>query len=379
MNKEMSRRYDLDWIRSLIVLSIIFYHSLIIFITREEAIFYVKSGISSMACEYIEAFMTRFHMTVLFFIAGMTVRYSVVNRGIGDFVKNRVFKLLIPAILVIVFLNPFDSFLFGIQKGMNLSYWENYKLFFTTISKGFSGTTPGFSPMHVWFLLFLFTYSIVLIPFFKWGNSDKAGKVFDAIGNFFYKPYRLLLVMIPYPFLFLINILDEMSPIGYFYLFVLGYLFSTSDKYQEAADRDKWGYIIGSTLMMIFFLIGLFIADYRQFSPWLLWIWEYSAKLLRILMIFAILGGGHSWIPKKNSKVLQYINQCNFFVYLIHMAVLGGIGYIVIHIWNMKNLIGFIIINVSSYMICLGLYEIYRRVRSLMKSNTLANKKTQKL
>ncbi len=375
----MNRRYDLDWVRSMIVLSIIFYHSLIIFMTRETAIFYVRSGVNSTICEYIEAFMTRFHMTVLFFIAGMTVRYSVANRGIGDFARNRIFKLLIPAILVIVFLNPFDSFLYGIQKGTNLSYWENYKLFFTTFSKDLSGTTPGFSPMHVWFLLFLFIFSMVLIPFFKWGSSDKAQKIFDAIENFFYKPYRLLLVMIPYPFLFLINILDEMSPIGYFYIFVLGYLFSTSDKYQEATDRDKWGYITGSTLLMLFFLIGLFKADYRQYNSWLFWIWQYSVKLLRILMVFAILGGAHSWIPKKNSKVLRYINKCNFFVYLIHMAVLGGVGYIVIYKWNMKNLIGFIIINVISYTICLGLYEIFRRLSSLMKSNILKNKETQHL
>lgn len=372
----MNRRYDLDWVRSTIVLSIIFYHSLIIFMTRETAIFYVRSGVNSVFCEYIEAFMTRFHMTILFFIAGITVRYSVTRRGIGDFVRNRIFKLLIPAVLVIAFLNPFDSFLYGIQKGTNLSYWENYKLFFTKISEDFTGTTPGFSPMHVWFLIFLFVFSMVLIPFFKWGSSDKAQKVFDAIGNFFYKPYRLLLVMLPYPFLFLIDILDEMNPIAYCYLFVLGYLFATSDKYQEAADRDKWGYIIGSFILMIFFLVGLFKVDYSKHSLWLFWIWHYSAKLLRILTVFAILGGAHSWIPKKNSKVLRYINKCNFFVYLIHNAVLGGIGYIVIYKWDMKNLVGFIVINVISYIICLGLYEIYRRLRSLMKFNTATNKET---
>ena len=83
----MNRRYDLDWVRSTIVLSIIFYHSLIIFMTRETAIFYVRSGVNSVFCEYIEAFMTRFHMTILFFIAGITVRYSVTRRGIGDFVR----------------------------------------------------------------------------------------------------------------------------------------------------------------------------------------------------------------------------------------------------------------------------------------------------
>lgn len=99
----MNRRYDIDWVRSCVVLSIIFFHSLIIFMTRESAIYYVRSGVNSILCEYLEAFISRFHMTILFFIAGMTARYSFGRRGIKAFLKNRTFKLLIPGVLVMLF------------------------------------------------------------------------------------------------------------------------------------------------------------------------------------------------------------------------------------------------------------------------------------
>ena len=362
----MQRRYDLDWVRSIVVVSIIFFHSLIIFINRGSAIYYVKSGVNSMLCEYLEAFIGRFHMTILFFIAGITARYSFARRGVKGFIKNRTLKLLIPGMLVIIFLNPIDSYLYATSHGSILTYWENYLLFFTRFSDGLAGTTPGFSPMHIWFLIYLFVFSMILIPLFIKGQCKAMDNIFKAIANFFYKPYMLLLVMLPFPLIFLIDILGEMNPIAYLYIFVCGYIFATSELYQKAVDRDKWGYIIASIFLMAFYLIGVFRVDYKQYSPILPGILVYITKLLRILPVFAIIGAAHSWIPNKKSSVLTYLNQSNFFVYLIHTAVLGCVGYLIIFVFNMRNLFGFIMINLVSYMICFGLYEVYQKVAKIV-------------
>lgn len=215
--------------------------------------------------------------------------------------------------------------------------------------------------MHIWFLIYLFVFSVVLTPFFMVGKSKKLEKKFESLAKFFYKPFALILVMIPFPLIFWVDILDEMNPIAYLYIFICGYIFTTSNRYQEAVDRDKWGYIIASILLMIFYLVGVFVVDYREYCPYLSGFLGYTTKLLRILPIFAILGGAHSWIPQKKSNVLAYINQSNFFIYLIHMAVLGCVGYLVIFIFDMKNFVGFMVINLVSYMICFGIYEVYQK------------------
>ncbi len=361
----MERRHDIDWIRSSIVLSIIFFHSLIIFMTRESAIMYVRSGVNSILCEYIEAFMSRFHMTILFFLAGMSARYSLIKRDTLSFVINRIKKLFVPGLLVIIFLNPIVSYLYGVQHGQVYTYWDNYIMFFTRISDEFNGTTPGFSPMHIWFLLFLFVFSIILIPLFRFGNTQTAKNIFEKLSDFFYLPYTLMLLVLPFPFLFVVDIFDEMNPVAYLYIFIIGYLFATSDKYQKAIDRDKWFYIVAAIILMIIYLSGRFEINIEQCSGGIRYAQSYIAKVLRILPIFAILAAAHTWIPKRNFKILEYMNRSNFFIYLIHMAILNCVAYMVIFVFNMKNIYGFIMINIVSYCICFGLFELYEKIKKI--------------
>lgn len=357
----MERRYDIDWIRSIDVLTIIFFHSLIIFITRESSIFFVRSGVNSVVCEVIEAFFSRFHMTLLFFLAGFSAYYSLRKRSVSQFFKNRVKKLFVPLVLVSIFLNPVNSYLYAIAHGSTATYWENYCAFFSGISEGFNGTTPGYSPMHVWFLLYLFLINLVLLPLFTWGKTEKAKRVFSRLADFFYKPYRMVLIMLPFPFIFLFDLFDEMNPIAYLYLFVAGFFFATSEKYQKALDRDKWGYIISSIVLMLLYELICFVFDLEGVSSQVQWGVEYLIKIMRFLPIYAILAAGHTWIPQKETKVLNYISKCNFFIYLIHMTTLSCVAYLVIFVFNMRNLFGFLLINVVTYILCFALYELFHK------------------
>lgn len=132
---------------------------------------------------------------------------------------------------------------------------------------------------------------------------------------------------------------------------------ATSEKYQQALDRDKWFYTILAIITIGASLYSWF--GYQGDGSYLL---AYSVKAARILSPFAILGLGHSYIRDKSSKVLNYLNQANFFIYLIHMLVLTAGGYGVLQ-YSINPVIQFIVINVLSYGICFGIFEIYRRGR----------------
>lgn len=350
----MKRRYDIDWIRDITVLSIIFFHSLIIFFTRESAVMFVRSGVDLPFCIYAEAIMGRICMPLLFLLAGYSAKYSLEKRTVKEFILNRVKKLLMPFLLVSFTLNPIVSYIYGITQGREISFGQHMLKFMTSISKDFEGRTTGYSPMHVWFLLFLFVFSIVCAPILsKWKNRIRQEK----LASFFRKPGMLLLLIIPYPFIFKIEIMDEMNPIAYLYLFLVGYLLATSQKYQQALDRDKWFYTILAIITIGASLYSWF--GYQGDGSYLL---AYSVKAARILAPFAILGLGHSYIRDKSSKVLNYLNQANFFIYLIHMLVLTAVGYAVLQ-YSIDPVIQFIVINVLSYGICFGIFEIYRRGR----------------
>ncbi len=91
----MNRRYDLDWIRDIVVLSIIFFHSLIIFFTRESAVMFVRAGVDLKFCIYTEAILNRFTMPILFLLAGFSIKKSLEKRTTREVVHNRFRKLFL--------------------------------------------------------------------------------------------------------------------------------------------------------------------------------------------------------------------------------------------------------------------------------------------
>lgn len=126
--KEEIRRYDIDWIRDITVLSIIFFHSLIIFFTRESAIMYVRSGYNLKFCIIMEGILSRIMMPILFMLAGFSVMYSFQKRSPKEFVKNRVRKLLVPLVICSLTLNPIVSFMYGHSQGRKISSINSVKI-----------------------------------------------------------------------------------------------------------------------------------------------------------------------------------------------------------------------------------------------------------
>ena len=76
----------------------------------------------------------------------------------------------------------------------------------------------------------------------------------------------------------------------------------------------------------------------------------------------AILGWADTLIPDRPSKVLMYLNQANYPIYLYHMLVLTTVGFWILKI-NISPGKQFILINILSYGISFLIFEIYRRIR----------------
>lgn len=73
----MQRNYDIDWLRTLIVITIIPFHAFIIFNQNPEAIMYVKDKINVLAFNNIGGVLDRFNMANLFLLSGITIYYSL--------------------------------------------------------------------------------------------------------------------------------------------------------------------------------------------------------------------------------------------------------------------------------------------------------------
>ena len=356
----MQRKYGLDWLRTIIVLSIIPFHAMIIFIQDNHWEMYVKDKIDVPAFYFVDAIISRFHMAALFLLAGMAIIYSLQRRNASTFLKQRVMKLFVPFIMGSILLNPIMTYIWSINQGGNETFPQHYIGFFTKDLGAFNGLTGGYTPGHLWFILYLFVFSIVGLPIYIWLTSEQSANVKRVLAGFFYKPMAILLLAIPYCFIYLIEILDEKNPIAYFYLVLVGGLLATDDSYLRAINRDKWKYVI---LTLIAYMIYFCFRPADDANMVIYYSFAFLVKLTKFIPSIALIGLFDCYI-NKNSKLLQYLSSVSYSIYVIHLLIVAAVGFYVIKL-SVTPFFKLMLIILLSYMLCFALYEILRRTRYL--------------
>ena len=148
------------------------YHTCMIYNNWGE-IFYITGVPYSLPSNFV-SIVYPWWMTLLFTIAGISSFYAFKNRTIKEYTKERVEKLLIPLLVGLVFIIPIQSYIADIfHNGYTGGYFEHYKVFFTKFTY-LTGQDEGFTPGHLWFMLYLFVISIIMLPIMnKYSKSSK--------------------------------------------------------------------------------------------------------------------------------------------------------------------------------------------------------------
>lgn len=352
----MQRKYDIDWLRTIIVLTIIPFHAFVIFDQNPQAIMYIKDRINVLAFNNIGGVIDRFHMVTLFLLSGIAIYYSLQKRSGTAFLSDRFKKLFLPLVTGSILLNPMMTYFWSRSQGRNESFFKHYLGFFTKNVGGFDGLNGGYTPAHLWFVLYLFVFSFLGLPFFLWLRSIKYEKIRNSLAGFFYKPMTLILLAIPYCFIYLIDILDEKNPIAYFYILLIGCIFATDERYIKALNRDKWIYLIMSILMYIIFFNGKNMGFSNTLAFYL---FAFLVKLLKVIPAYALIGLFNSYIHK-DSKILKYLSNACYPIYVIHMVILTAIGFMVIG-FDISPILKFVVIVVLTYAASFSIYEVLRR------------------
>lgn len=352
---EQTRRYDMDWLRVFGVYIVIPFHAMMTFILRPWAVVYIKAGQEITPFITISGIIHIFNMPLLFILAGMSVSLSLGSRLPKKFVKERINKLLIPALFISIMVNPFVTYIYLYSSGEKILFGQHIASFFTRVGD-LSGTDGGFTPAQMWFVIFLFVFSLVGLPLFmKCINPDRKKQLSKAAA-FFHKPFTLSLLIIPVALASAINILDDKNPIVYFLMFIIGFLLMTDTKYQEALNRDKWIYLI---LSIVFIVFNIYTTDYPAWSP--MYIIDglfYNAS--RLLSVFALIGFGNCYLNRR-SKILNYLSRASFTVYAIHMLVITIVGYFVVTL-EIPVILMFFIIIAGTFLLSFLFYEAAKRI-----------------
>jgi glucans biosynthesis protein C len=156
------RAPELDFLRAALVAGVLVFHAVHVF---DPLDFSVKSDAEWEFVVPFILFASLWGMPLFFLLAGMGIWHSLRSRTPGDFVRERTWRLLVPFAVGTVLLVPPQV---HAERGGG-SYADTLREFFRVspdLDFPIPIDGPLFEPAHLWFLAYLFAFSVVLLPVF---------------------------------------------------------------------------------------------------------------------------------------------------------------------------------------------------------------------
>lgn len=349
------RRHGFDWLRIGVIFLLFPFHTARVYDVWEPN--YVKdaANINDFSSWFVAA-LGYWIMPLLFFVAGYAAYQALRKRTPGQFVRERVSRLLIPFLVGLVLIVPPQGYLALIQQyGYTGDYLSFLGLYFTNFSD-LSGYTGGFTPAHLWFVLYLFVISLALLAPLLWmvRRPDKLKGLA--------RPWLILLAIVPMTLMQALPDIGGKNPFYFGMIFLLGAVFANSDVFIDALRRWRFA-LLGGALAAN----GAMLAIAATVG----WLEGYSAEaigfaLLRNLgvwlMILALAGLADQYLNKP-SKALSIFNRASYPVYIFHQTVLLAAAYFIVMLdmpWTLK----FAAIVLAAMGLSWGCYEICRRFKA---------------
>jgi glucan biosynthesis protein C len=344
--KSVQRRYDIDWLRVLAILFVFVYHSTRFFNLED---WHVKNPATYFAVEVWNRFASSWMMPFVFVISGASLFYAVGKSGAGQFIKDKVLRLLVPLVVGVLTHAAFQVYLERITHGQfSGSFFDFLPHYFEGIY-GLGGNL-AITGMHLWYLAVLFVFSIALLPLFLLLKSKMGSRALGKLMDWIALPglvYGLALFILTSWQLF-----DPDSALGfdkfgwnlgvYMSFFLFGFVIMASERLQQSIQRLRWISLLGAITMTIMLIMG-----------------QRQDELMAWFSILTFLGFGMKHL-NVNTPFLKYANEAVLPFYILHQTVLLCVGYFVVR-WAIPDPLKWLIIASISFVTVMGLYELVRR------------------
>ena len=318
---KLDRRYELDWLRVLAVLLLLYFHTAAIFYTGELGEFYVKNNQSSQAMIWFVTFVHQWHMPLFFLLSGASTWFALSFRSTLQYVQERFNRLFIPFLFgTLVLVPPQVYYRLLSNPGYQDSYLQFYPQFF-------NGIRPqgNFEWSHLWFVIYLFVFSLIALPLFlhlRGAGAHLLSKLSIGIE----KPGAILLLALPLAAIEaglrpqwpgFQNLYDDWANFCLYLLyFIYGYLLSSEPKIGQAIDRHKGiALVLAVTCMLaLFSLWETGSLPERGYSLEYI-LYQFLRGVDSWFWVIALMGLGRSYL-NFNSKLLQYASAASYPFYL---------------------------------------------------------------
>ena len=204
LTENSARLHYLDWLQVLAILGVFLFHATHPFDELSDWI--IKNTETTWVLNFFGGFFYPWGMPFFFLMAGAASWFSLRRRTAGRYARERITRLLIPFIVGSIVLAPIQAYYEMTHRGL----WEGGSIVEFILSTEartvyYSVVRPIiFGPeifnrlgVHLWFVGFLFVFSLIAWPVFTWLKKDPGRRAVGSLARLAQWRGSLLVFVVP--------------------------------------------------------------------------------------------------------------------------------------------------------------------------------------
>jgi glucans biosynthesis protein C len=366
------RRSDLDWLRLIAIIILLFFHTGMLFNPWE---WHIKNNETSVSFRYWMVWLHFWRMPLLLFISGAGTYMALSKRTAGQYAGERFKRLFIPLVFGMFVVVP-PQIYFEHIKEYN-GYWDFYK----TVFEFESYPEGSFSWHHLWFVAYLFVFSLIALPLLTYLRSDRSLQFRMKAVWLLSRPAAILLVpavlilisqiiLRPYFPEETHGLLDDWGFFTfYFSFFVFGMLCYSDSRLWLSIGANRKYLLVAAIFILIPFYGAYF--HFREIIT-LPWPTEKVEDFFDVIAIFVswftvitVIAWGQHYLNRPHPW-LKHFNEGLYPFYILHQTVIIAIGYYICQLnWGIG--LKFWSVTILTLASCLLIYFLIIRPFNLLR------------
>jgi hypothetical protein len=336
---------------------------------------HIKNNETSETFRYWMVWSHFWRMPLLLFISGAGTFMALGKRTKGQFARERFTRLFIPLVFGMFVVVPPQIYFEYIDK------YDGYGDFYKTVFEFQPYPGGSFSWHHLWFILYLFVYSLIAIPLLTFLRSPKSTRVKEFAFKMLSSPVGIL--FIPSSFILITQIVlrpyfpDETHALVndwafftfYFCFFLFGILCYSHQALWEAIGENRKSLLVTTIISLIPFYI--FFIGLRGILP-LPWsedtietAFDVTAIFVSWFTVITVIAYGQHYLNRPHPW-LSKINEGLYPFYILHQTVIIFIGYYICQLpWSIAA--KYWTVSFLTLISCVGFYITFIRPFNAMR------------
>lgn len=357
------RLHYFDWLKMIAVLGVFFSHMAWLF----DILYSWK--VENTKAYALVMFGTQWGMSIFFLIAGANGWFSLRSRTSRQFLRERFIRLVLPFIAAVILIAPLQAYFVDLSRSaFHGSYSEYFMDLVSRIQLSWNPQSLTAYSFHLWFLAFLFLFSLLALPLFVFLRRKPGQHFVSRLATACERRGGIFALMLP---LVLIQAALRASFPGYqgwtdfliwFVYFVYGYIFLSDQRFDQAIQKQGVpSLIVGVTsfLIIVATMYGPPFMNFWQSTP------SYSVTYVLYQLLFSITAWSLMifvlYFARRflnfDNRVIGYASKAILPFYILHYLIITMITYFFVG-WNMNIVMRFSLVSILALAATLAVYDL---------------------